>query len=1162
MGRQSSFPHRKQRIEELLSIHKPIGLMGKALVYETQRTVESKQEPIIMNVLLDAGADVDAENGDALRCALVNPTLTNLILSRRPSPGTVTKVLPFAATLPEALRYNACKSLIDAGARGPEIDQVFANLMKEGDGALPMLQLLAPKINANFGDGMALCLAIRQYLLTVITLIFRAPSITMNMVTKNNALNEAIKLTSKQERHDMVAKLLASVPADSATISKALIVAVDHKDITLMELLLRYGAAADYAGGLCVTQAAGAGDTDILKALVSTKPTFQTLSRAWNAALLLNSRYPAAYYPVLQILLNAGFKGEAVHIQLIKAVELGDSNVEVVKLLLGHNASVEFDRGMALATAASQASFALIDLLLTKKPSEKVLIRSYCTALKHEGEDRIRLVRTFLKTGKTHDNYVCSSLLQATEQIDVELVGLLLDHDVYDQGQSLYHAAQSADILTTSLLLEAPRSKNLVSEIFEKVVLGDEIWKAPDGIQVCELFLKRGVTQDNLGKALVLAVTEVLACEEKVSSQWLDMLLSYGANVDFDSGKCLQLAACDVNVSIVQRLLSHTKKALSKAMALPYIFVGTKNATAALQIINAFEISCPEGEGLEEGFIHPESMFKPVLFMALESFPHHNEILNSLLNLRCSPNVFQSFGTHDMSKAVTEKWSLLCWAIAEGEKAVSDAVIKTLIDRGANVNPRKTKSGLTPLVLAIENGREDIVKHLIAHEANVSVTGPDDESLLVMATKYGNTAIMQSLLKANADIDDGSLHDAARELNCDAMRLLMRYGHCPDYPSDRHGGRYALAELCLNAVNIDPSPSQSQLEAGIQCLVLGTEKMSGADLRLRDVSEFGNEEGKTIFHHALDSANPVLILTAMLKTMWEFANKDAFLYNDKTYTYSLTKYVEKDIFKGPLNQKEQVLFLLRQKRVTDKFWAFSKGSIQPEDSCGEPDDVKVEAERQRYRRLVKAEQEEDAMAAVQLQRLTAMNEIEIGELKTSAQAKNMKEIAAVEQQLLADRETTKLGLDATAERQRLQFLNDRQTSEAAHSRALADHQREHHRMLMADATSSELMKNQMQIDHQEKQLTLDNTALGNRLRLEGGARSENDALASKMHERELERIRMGAAVDERNFNMTRKLQSPIGPLMIQIGNGAPCKDDDILSVMARSNLHFPPEEVD
>jgi hypothetical protein len=136
-----------------------------------------------------------------------------------------------------------------------------------------------------------------------------------------------------------------------------------------------------------------------------------------------------------------------------------------------------------------------------------------------------------------------------------------------------------------------------------------------------------------------------------------------------------------------------------------------------------------------------------------------------------------------------------------------------------------------------EEGEEECIG-----AAKVAIQDDSGMTPLALACQGGNSTIMDYLLKYGADVDDGSLHDAAGQLRCDAIRVLIKHGHDPNYPSERHGGRSALSELCFKAVDNDPS-SEDLVEA-IRCLIA-----NGADIKQRGLN------GKTPFHYALDSSD-------------------------------------------------------------------------------------------------------------------------------------------------------------------------------------------------------------------------------------------------------------------------------------------------------------------
>jgi hypothetical protein len=433
---------------------------------------------------------------------------------------------------------------------------------------------------------------------------------------------------------------------------------------------------------------------------------------------------------------------------------------------------------------------------------------------------------------------------------------------------------------------------------------------------------------------------------------------------------------------------------------------------------------------------------------------------------------------------------------------------------------------MTPLILAIQNHRPDIVAKLVSKGVNVSVPDPEEISPLALASRLGSTPIMELLLQGDAESDDGSLHDAARELRCDAMRVLIKYGHEVDYPSDRHEGRSALAELCLKAVNCCPEPSK--IEEAIQCLIA-----NNSDIRLRTRSE--HDSGKTVLHYALDSSDPMSILPVLLKMMWKVLNEEYFLYTDNTYTYSLTKYVEKEIYQGPNEQKDDILRLLRNKRAVDRYWANSIEFSQPDDYCNGPKYIEDEILRQKLRQKQRLEERDDVANRLNLKRIMVVGETEIMEIQTGAEIKRDRTKAQVERELIAERERTKLRLEMDAGRARDQIMAAQHNRELNHQMALSnvqvrtqrdlgDVQASTQRTIRQEAFEEDRSRNVMQIEYLEKRTGMETEALRARLAIEGSAMQDQDRILTKQSEREIARIKMQKTLVDKNLSLAGTLQ--------------------------------------
>ncbi len=205
-------------------------------------------------------------------------------------------------------------------------------------------------------------------------------------------------------------------------------------------------------------------------------------------------------------------------------------------------------------------------------------------------------------------------------------------------------------------------------------------------------------------------------------------------------------------------------------------------------------------------FKHPRC--EPILFRALSRHPRSTRILQALLDAGYYHDQMIVARVGPDESHEEEKVSLLLWALLQPQKRISSAVIELLIGKKAKLDPGKREPAptTTPLMVAIQTRRPDLVESLIRANAKVAICDRMGNTPLSLATRIGGDlgiAMMGTVLAADPPKDDGSLHDAARDLNAAAMQLLVESGHNPNFPSDRHGHRSALAELCLTAADSD-----------------------------------------------------------------------------------------------------------------------------------------------------------------------------------------------------------------------------------------------------------------------------------------------------------------------------------------------------------------------
>jgi hypothetical protein len=278
----------------------------------------------------------------------------------------------------------------------------------------------------------------------------------------------------------------------------------------------------------------------------------------------------------------------------------------------------------------------------------------------------------------------------------------------------------------------------------------------------------------------------------------------------------------------------------------------------------------------------------------------------------------------------------------------------------------------------------------------------------------------------------------------------------------------------------------------------------------------------------------MLILPVLLKVMWEYVNEECFLYEDSIYTYSLTKYVEKDLYQGPGDQKEAIIRSLKNKRVIDRFWATDVNAEQPLDCCGAPDYIKNEAIRQKLRRKQLQEQHQDAMAALELKRQTAIRSAEIMEITKAAEIRAEREKAQAAMQLLSERAEAQMRLDSRAEQERLRLLDQRQARETEHMRSQAAIQLSTQRALKQESVDAERARNALQIEHMDTKIRRETDGRRAILAIENQSRDDHEKYDKRAHEREMARVKMQKALVENSTRLAGSLQGT-GMTQRQIG---------------------------
>lgn len=239
---------------------------------------------------------------------------------------------------------------------------------------------------------------------------------------------------------------------------------------------------------------------------------------------------------------------------------------------------------------------------------------------------------------------------------------------------------------------------------------------------------------------------------------------------------------------------------------------------------------------------------------------------------------------------------------------------------------------VTPLILAAKAQRQDIVSVLLSKNARPSSKDKEGRSALFYASRQGNVGALNALLKKQASVNDGSLHEASRELHPDVVTALIKANHDINFTSitNDHGGRTPLQEMLLKS---DGSKGGiSRIEETIRALT--------KDKPLTEDD----------FFLALNNPKPVPLIGA-LRTCGLYTAisshmvKKIEVNSEFEYYYSPTMYIHLGLTYGPPDQRNGLISELRTFGVRDQFYARTK-LRQPANSIGAPA-VVVEWEEKR-----------------------------------------------------------------------------------------------------------------------------------------------------------------------------------------------------------------------
>ncbi|KAK1755917.1 Serine/threonine-protein phosphatase [Echria macrotheca] len=942
----------------------PREVLNFVLVKEVQTVLETpaeRRDLTVIKMLMAAGADVNAHKGATLCDAVkaVNEQVVDLLFTAGPAPMSLATALPQSLNIVDPTqRRKFTKKLLDGGAPGEEANRALIYAIGAHPTDHPLVGILAS--HAHSSDGEALAFATKAENPEFVALLLERAPRRYSAAVLHSVFQEATK-TKNQEKRIEICKTLLQHGVSGHIVSEALLAAASDGDLALGAVLVRHGASVEHQDGQAIVEACAAGSPEVLQMLLDgaeVKP--QTITKGFQAATLVGDLKKRA--AVFRLLLEKGVNAEAIDAQLVTAAKYGVDGEDLVRLLLEFGANVNYNAGEAIWNATRSAFLGSLKLMLglddgrKTNPSTTTLLKALKASRKLSQEPRYQVIEWLFEAGLPATEEIHLALHRAVkDEPDLRLVQLLLKHGaspLHNGCETLIDAAQLllSDVLEVLLETEIPQKD--ISWAFRQAFTPEtaDTWLSEQGYPVAKMLLAKGAEGESLSVALSVAIDAYGTEKDAIARKFADLLIQSKADVSYEDGLVVRKAAQRADSELIELIFQQKPSSRAVSMAFPCLFESELSEEATLQLVSLFTEYHDGEERLDAMYTHGS---EPVIFRALAKFPRSQRMLQTLLD---AGYYHDQMTTARVMEEVDEEEpvSLLFWALLQPQKKISSTLIELLIARGAKVNYETPISKTTPLMLAIQSRRLDLVGSLILAGAEVDVTDITGNTPMTMATKIGGdlgTSMMSKILAADPSINDGSLHNAARELNLKALEVLINFGHDLDFPSTLHGGRSALGELCLNAAHAGPfSAAQEKLMEKAMTLLI----QRGTDLTIQS-------DGKSVLLLAFHSNDPVTTARALLKVgMWRLVNNPVNHFTDGEYTYSATQYVARVLPES--DEKEQLLALLKANRAKDVYYA--NDGPQPEGAVNLPEEL-LRAERERRAREERiAKEEEDHKATL------------------------------------------------------------------------------------------------------------------------------------------------------------------------------------------------------
>ena len=603
--------------------------------------------------------------------------------------------------------------------------------------------------------------------------------------------------------------LRARNKVSNSSLTRNLPIAVSQEQTEIVSLLVVYGADTKFENASALRKAVQAQRIDLVLAIIKGGVDGRVATSVMGEAFSSRSSLTTPeQYLLVEILLCAGAEGDPVAQTLVQVVRAGHR--KIVELLVMHGANLDYNNAEALRIAVTTENVDVLSTLALGSIPKVVasdmidIIPPSCC------EDQTYEMLSLLIGKGAKGRPLHRALVRAVKLKSNRIVGLLLDHKAsvdFEESQALRIAVTEGDLAIFNLLLSKGRPQpNSMQFLLTGV--------PPSPPQVrCDMIKSivntaghDGIPTRALNEALLQSVESPSGEVDKVL---VEFLITAGAKVDCERGKCFRLAAERGSIELLELLIPNLTEptSLSAAIAVSMRITDSKRRRRFFGILLNHGA---KGQEVDQAFVH-----------AIEEKPN-DEVLVQLLLEKAD---VQYSGGRALSAAVRCSHSKLVAVILNTHRTDQQSRIAAgsfLFESG--MHDRQTKmrllleegvgqEGLDDALIREIGGEKnaDIVKMLLDYKASceynngksmeLAIRSLDHRLLGQLVASHPDHRILETLMPVAM-----SIKNAASRRTC--LALLLRGGSQGNQVSE------ALAQEVESLDRRDPSLIQLLVQHG------------------------------------------------------------------------------------------------------------------------------------------------------------------------------------------------------------------------------------------------------------------------------------------------------------------------------------------------------------